>query len=56
MDYVTGLRMQQAQSALAERGVSVAEAAVIAGYATEAAFSRAFKRIHGRSPGASRSS
>ena len=56
MEYVTGLRMQQAQSALAERGVSVAEAAVLAGYATEAAFSRAFKRIHGRSPGASRSS
>ncbi len=56
MEYVTGLRMQQAMLALAERGVSVAEAAEIAGYATEAAFSRAFKRIHGRSPGASRSS
>ena len=56
MEYVTGLRMQQAMSALTERGVSVAEAAEIAGYATEAAFSRAFKRIHGGSPGASRSS
>lgn len=55
MEYVTGLRMQQATSALAERGVSVAEAAAIAGYATDAAFSRAFKRIHGRSPGALRS-
>lgn len=55
MGYVTGLRMQQAKSALAERGVSVAEAAVIAGYATEAAFSRAFKRLHGNSPGVSRS-
>lgn len=54
MEYVTALRMQQAHAALAERGVSVAEAAVIAGYATEAAFSRAFKRIHGRSPGALR--
>lgn len=51
MEYVTGLRMQQARSALTERGVSVAEAAVIAGYATEAAFSRAFKRTHGCSPG-----
>ncbi|HEY8585676.1 MAG TPA: AraC family transcriptional regulator [Rhodanobacter sp.] len=51
MEYVTALRMQQAHVALAERGLSVAEAAVIAGYATEAAFSRAFKRIHGRSPG-----
>lgn len=56
MEYVTGLRMQQARSALADRGVSVAEAAVIAGYATEAAFSRAFKRMHGSSPGASRAS
>jgi AraC family transcriptional activator of mtrCDE len=56
MEYVTGLRMQQAMSALTERGVSVAEAADIAGYATEAAFSRAFKRIHGGSPGALRSS
>ncbi|TAL99460.1 MAG: AraC family transcriptional regulator [Rhodanobacter sp.] len=56
MEYVTALRMQQAHAALAERGVSVAEAAEIAGYATEAAFSRAFKRIHGRSPGALRMS
>lgn len=55
MEYVTGLRMQQALLALTERGVSVAEAADIAGYATEAAFSRAFKRIHGRSPGTKRS-
>lgn len=55
MGYVTGLRMQQAKSVLAERGVSVAEAAVLAGYATEAAFSRAFKRLFGYSPGASRS-
>lgn len=56
MEYVTGLRMQQATLALIERGVSVAEAATIAGYATDAAFSRAFKRAHGRSPGALRSS
>lgn len=56
MDYATALRMQLAHAALAERGVSVAEAAEIAGYATEAAFSRAFKRIHGHSPGASRTS
>ena len=55
MEYVTSLRLQQAMSALSERGCSVAEAAEIAGYATEAAFSRAFKRIHGVSPGASRS-
>jgi AraC-type DNA-binding domain-containing proteins len=54
MDYLTRLRMQLAKSALAERGISVIEAAVMAGYATEAAFSRAFKRIYGCSPGASR--
>lgn len=54
-NYLTRLRMQMAKSALAERGVSVGEAAAIAGYATEAAFSRAFKRTHGHSPGAVRS-
>jgi AraC-like DNA-binding protein len=56
MEYVTVLRMQQARSALVDSGVSVAEAAAIAGYATEAAFSRAFKRMHGMAPGASRAS
>ncbi len=56
MEYLTGLRMQRARSALADRGVSVAEAAETAGYATEAAFSRAFKRIYGCSPGAARAS
>ena len=55
MVYLTRLRLQLAKAALAERGISVAEAALIAGYATEAAFSRAFKRLHGRSPGATRS-
>ena len=53
-DYLTRLRMQLAKSALAERGISVTEAAALAGYATEAAFSRAFKRIHGYPPSASR--
>lgn len=53
-EYVTVLRMQLAHAALVEDGVTVAEAAVIAGYATEAAFSRAFKRLQGRSPGALR--
>jgi AraC family transcriptional activator of mtrCDE len=55
MEYLTRVRLQLAKTALTEQGTSVAEAAVIAGYATEAAFSRAFKRLHGRSPGASRS-
>jgi AraC-type DNA-binding domain-containing proteins len=53
-DYLTRLRMQLAKSALAERGISVIEASAMAGYATEAAFSRAFKRIYGCPPGASR--
>ena len=53
--YLTRLRMQLAKTALAERGISVAEASVLTGYATEAAFSRAFKRIYGCSPGAVRS-
>ena len=55
MVYLTRLRMQLARSALAERGISVADAAAMTGYATEAAFSRAFKRTQGCSPGASRS-
>ncbi|MDE2155236.1 MAG: AraC family transcriptional regulator [Xanthomonadaceae bacterium] len=53
--YLTQLRMQLAKVALAERGISVAEASVLTGYATEAAFSRAFKRIYGCPPGAVRS-
>lgn len=53
-DYLTRLRMQLAKSALTERGISVVEAAALTGYATEAAFSRAFKRIYGCSPGAAR--
>ena len=55
MVYLTRLRMQLARSALAERGISVAEAAGMTGYATEASFIRAFKRTHGCSPGAPRS-
>lgn len=52
LDYLTRVRMQLARSAIAERGATVAEAAALAGYATEAAFSRAFKRMHGFPPGA----
>ena len=50
MDYLTRLRMQLARTDMAERGLSVTEAAERAGYATEAAFSRAFKRIYGVPP------
>jgi len=50
MGYVTAWRMQIAREALATRGLSVAEAAAIAGYASEAAFSRVFKKEIGLPP------
>jgi len=51
MAYLTRLRVQTAHEALIDRRVTVAQAAEIAGYATDAAFSRAFKRVYGLSPG-----
>lgn len=54
MAYVTSWRMQIAREALATRGLSVAEAAEIAGYASESAFSRVFKKEIGVSPAAFR--
>lgn len=56
MQYVTAWRMQIARSALSEKGVSVAEAADLCGYASEAAFSRAFKKEIGQPPAMFRSS
>ncbi len=50
MAYVTSWRMQIAREGLAARGLSVAEAAEISGYASESAFSRAFKKEIGLSP------
>jgi AraC-like DNA-binding protein len=52
MHYVTRWRMQTARTLLAEDGVTVAEIASRLGYQSEAAFSRAFKRITGTPPGA----
>jgi AraC-like DNA-binding protein len=52
MRYVTRWRMQTARTLLAEDGVTVAEIASRLGYQSEAAFSRAFKRITGVPPGA----
>ena len=49
--YLTRLRMQVAHEALIDGRVTVAQASESAGYATEAAFSRAFKRVYGLSPG-----
>ncbi|MCR4265934.1 helix-turn-helix transcriptional regulator [Nitratireductor sp. ZSWI3] len=56
MAYVTSWRMQIAREALAQRGLSVAEAAEASGYASESAFSRVFKKEIGVSPAAFRQS
>lgn len=56
MVYVTSWRMEIAREALAVRGLSVAEAAEISGYASESAFSRVFKKEIGMSPAAFRQS
>ena len=56
MAYVARWRMQVAVSALREEGATVGELADRLGYRSEAAFSRAFKRIIGQPPGAVRRS
>ena len=54
MKYVTRWRMHVAQDLLRERGLTVAATAREVGYDSEAAFSRAFKRVMGRPPRAAR--
>lgn len=54
IQYLTQLRMQRARHALEESQASLAQIAEFVGYDSEAAFSRAFKRVVGRSPGAFR--
>jgi AraC-like DNA-binding protein len=54
MQYATRWRMQTAFTWLREERVTIAEAANRLGYESEAAFSRAFKRFMGVSPGAAR--
>ena len=54
MQYVTRWRMHVALSALETEGATVAQLADRLGYRSEAAFSRAFKRIVGVPPGAAR--
>jgi AraC-like DNA-binding protein len=49
LDYLLRWRMQVARDAL-RRGKSVSAAAAQTGYASESAFSNAFKRVHGRAP------
>ncbi len=51
MSYVARWRMQVAVAALRGEGAAVAQLAGRLGYRTEAAFSRAFKRVTGVSPG-----
>ena len=56
MQYVTRWRMNLAVDSLSTRDATVAELADRLGYRSEAAFSRAFKRVVGISPGAVRRS
>ncbi len=54
MAYVARWRMHLALTALREEGATVGELADRLGYRSEAAFSRAFKRVIGVAPGAAR--
>ncbi|WP_198338343.1 AraC family transcriptional regulator [Labrenzia sp. VG12] len=54
LQYATRWRMQLAHRALKESDRSLAEIAADMGYDSEAAFSRAFKRVLGCTPGAAR--
>jgi AraC-like DNA-binding protein len=54
MQYVTRWRMYLALDALRDERATVGEIALRLGYGSEAAFSRAFKRFLGVSPGAAR--
>lgn len=53
-DYLTRWRMTQAELLLRNPTVSVARVAEQMGYETEAAFRKAFKRVHGVGPGSVR--
>ena len=52
MQYLTQWRMQLAAARLRDTDAKVVEIALEVGYESEAAFSRAFKRVVGVSPGA----
>jgi AraC-like DNA-binding protein len=49
--YVTGLRMQRAEDALARSDATLAEIATAVGYRNEYAFATAFRRQHALAPG-----
>jgi AraC-like DNA-binding protein len=50
MGYLTEWRMRLAEHALRQNGTSIAKLAESLGYASESAFSHAFKRVTGRAP------
>ncbi len=54
LKYATELRMRLASQWLSHEGLSIDAVAHRLGYTSQAAFSRAFKRINGQSPGALR--
>ncbi len=54
LGYVTQLRMQLASQWIGEKGLSIEQVADRLGYGSQAAFSRAFKRETGQTPGAVR--
>lgn len=56
MRYLAGWRLEHAHSELVHTTDSIASISSRVGYASEAAFSRAFKRHHGTTPGAVRRS
>ena len=55
IQYLTQWRMQLAAQRLADRKVKISAVASEVGYESEAAFSRAFKKVVGQSPGQWRS-
>nr|WP_281504071.1 MULTISPECIES: AraC family transcriptional regulator [Chromohalobacter] len=54
LGYVTQLRMRLATQWIAEKQLSIEQVAWRLGYGSQAAFSRAFKRSTGQTPGAVR--
>lgn len=54
-DYVRRARLQRARDAIEREGISIAQAAHIAGYTSAANFATAFKRLYGMTPKAFRS-